>query len=316
MIAGTGGGASSIPRGARRRCGLPARAAVASAALAVCCGAACADLPSSGDALADARPRCGAYQPVSESEAARGQAFFSEMLSGMVADGARLREDWARLGYELTERTGKPRWWVLRETQPGCRGQGYYLIRQRTPVLLAVQVPHAFADLHTGGIADGMLDGPADVIAWNTAPRQTQVDGGGGSADLARRTDSLFAALTRSLGRDHPDARIVQIHGFANERRKTAAGSRAAVIVSSGSRWVTSGVDTVARCLARFIDGPVAVFPRDVTELGATTNLHGKILRRLGHEGFVHVEMNLPTRRRLLAEDAWQGRFSACLEKR
>ena len=250
------------------------------------------------------------------SEAAKGQALFGAMLSGQVTNEASLRNDWAGLGYELIGRPGKPSWWVLREKETGCRGQGYYLIRRGAPVQLAVQVPHAYADLHTGDIADGMQDGPADVLAWNTVPRHTEVANGDGTADLARRTDSLFAALTRSLGRDHPDARIVQLHGFATERRKTAAGSRSAVIISSGSRWATPGVEAVARCLAGFTDGPVAVFPRDVSELGATTNLHGKILRGLGHEGFVHIEMNLPTRRRLLMDADWQARFAACLEAR
>ena len=237
------------------------------------------------------------------------------MLARAVPDESRLRQNWMALGYELSDRPGEPGWWELREAAEGCRGQGYYVIRKRGPVLLVLQAPHAYTDLYTGDIAHSMLDGAADVVAWNTTSRRTPVDGADGTADLARRDDSLFAALTRSLARGHARVRVVQLHGFASERRKTAAGARAAVIVSSGSRWVTPPVDAIARCLGDFVDGPVAVFPRDVTELGATTNLHGAILRRFGHEGFIHVEMNLPTRRRLMMEAAWQRRFSACLEK-
>ena len=109
--------------------------------------------------------------------------------------------------------------------------------------------------------------------------------------------------------------RVVQLHGFSNAQRKTRAGAEAAVIVSGGSRWITPSADAVARCLAEFVDGPVALFPRDVTELGATTNLHGKILRRHGHEGFVHIELNLATRRWLLDDTARLQRFAGCLQQ-
>ncbi len=41
------------------------------------------------------------------------------------------------------------------------------------------------------------------------------------------------------------------------------------------------------------------LFPTTVDELGGTTNVQDKILRAAGHDGFVHLELSRPLRRRL-----------------
>ena len=115
------------------------------------------------------------------------------------------------------------------------------------------------------------------------------------------------------MAKSLPMGRLIQIHGFDNNKRKSEAGASASAILSSGSRWVTPHSATVAHCLRKVIQGPVLIYPIEIRELGATRNLHGKILRRYGHEGFIHVELNRSTRERLRSDPVMRGQFTDCL---
>ena len=157
-----------------------------------------------------------------------------------------------------------------------------------------------------------MLRDEFAILAWNTAPRRLWIEPGG-VADLARRRDSLFVALTRAFATARPQGRLIQIHGFGNGKRNTQAGATAAAIVSSGSDWSTRPVTMIARCLQTVIEGPVRVYPYEVAELGATKNVQGQILRSHGHDGFVHLELNRPTRERLRSNAAQLARLADCL---
>jgi hypothetical protein len=84
------------------------------------------------------------------------------------------------------------------------------------------------------------------------------------------------------------------LHGFAEREGGVA------IVLSGGVK--TMGVPIVSRvhtALENVIPG-VARFPEDSSELGATTNVQGGIVREAGGQ-FLHVEMAAPLRRDLLS---------------
>ncbi|MFI9237993.1 hypothetical protein [Streptomyces sp. NPDC053079] len=104
------------------------------------------------------------------------------------------------------------------------RGWGRVYVDLRGPARWTVQVPHPTADLRTEQIGLGLLRGvPGGVLILAGAYR-TLGDGDGGgagagsegdaAADVAHRSDSVFAAVADSLA----DRRLpaVQVHGFAD----------------------------------------------------------------------------------------------------
>lgn len=257
---------------------------------------------------------CGNYRPLTETQLQTAESLFQRMLLKSEINPRQLAAEWAGLGYSLVDNAAvDDGWMLLKEAVSPCRGAGIYLINLNDSKPLVVQAPHAYQDLLSGQITSGLLRKDVAVLAWNSAKRRLRIGDRKVDADLAKRADSLFLALSRALARTHPDGRLVQIHGFDNKRRTTQAGASAAVILSSGSRWGTRSVASVAGCLQRVIDGQVLVYPHQVTELGATKNIHGRTLRRYGHDGFVHLELNRQTRRRLAAEPSLLADFSQCL---
>ncbi len=257
---------------------------------------------------------CDTYQPMTAAQLKQAESLFRQILTGKDFRNEQFANGWANLGYELVEIPAAGSTWTgLRDTESPCKGNGVYLFNARSTGSLVIQAPHAYHDLFTGDITAGLMREGIAMLAWNSAKRKTSAGYGKGKADLARRPDSLFVALTRAMIESYPNGRLIQIHGFDNKRRKTQAGTSAAVILSSGTRWPTRPVDFIASCLKPVIPGPVLVFPTEVTELGATRNFHGQTLRHNGHEGFVHIELSRPTREQLKSEPSLLAKFSQCL---
>ena len=258
--------------------------------------------------------RCTVYSPATAQQLQRAEAGFVNLLEDPAAVAGDTVQAWKALGFGVTQLTaGDANWLVLREVPGFCTGQGLYLIRQGVAAGRLLPVPHGYLDTHTADIAAGLLQAPVRAIAFNTVPRHYTQHGMQIDADLAHREDNLFAALTRAFARVYPAGRLVQLHGFNPAKRKTAAGHSAAVIVSAGTAWPTPASTAVAACLQSLLNDPVRLYPRDVQELGATTNLQGRLLRGLAHNGFVHVELSRTLRERLRSEAPLRADFAACL---
>lgn len=257
---------------------------------------------------------CNIYQPMTASQLDQAEFLFKTMLNGKYSGTKQLANEWAKLGYELIEIAATGFSWIgLRDMESPCQGNGTYLFNANSPGQLVIQAPHAYQDLFTGDITAGLMREGIAMLAWNSTKRKTSTEHGAEEADLAKRSDSLFVALTRAMIKSYPNGRLIQIHGFDNRRRNTQAGASAAVIVSSGNRWPTRPVSFIAGCLNPVIAGPVLIFPSEITELGATRNIHGKTLRKNGHEGFVHIELSRPTRELLKSSPSLLAEFSECL---
>lgn len=181
----------------------------------------------------------------------------------------------------------------------------------RVPILL--QAPHRFADLRTGELARLLFtEHPFDAAAWSTVHRnRTAADGG--TTDLSRRDDSALIALSRSFASSAPEGLIVQLHGFERSSRRSAAGRRADLILSNGTRSPDAGLQRLFGCLSTTLDAQVMLYPWDVAELGATRNPIGGALRAQGHLGFRHLELSRELRQRLLEDAGQRAQLAHCL---
>ncbi len=112
------------------------------------------------------------------------------------------------------------------------------------------------------------------------------------SSSEAHAPQSSFLSATEGLTRARRWP-IVQIHGFA-ENKKVPAGVEA--VVSEGTREPALARELQVK-LGESI-GRVLLFPRDTSELGATTNVQGNAVRSMSVP-FLHIEMSPGLRNRL-----------------
>lgn len=239
--------------------------------------------------------RGGTYKEPTAAELRTAKGLFERTLKGQE-DVKALTAAWKAVHFDLiAHREAGISLLILRESTGHKRGRGLYVFRQGTTVPLAVQAPHAWDDLHTGPIAARLVvECAAQAAAWNTLPRA--------EVDLAHETLSYFQSFTAAFARVRADGVVVQLHGFARKSRRTEAGRTSDMILSSGTKKPPLWVLEAARQLKAKVAESARVFPREVNELGATTNAQGALLRGLGHEGLLHVEMSLEMRKKLLDE--------------
>lgn len=207
---------------------------------------------------------------------------------------------------------------VLHEAPDMLGGRGVYVIGALPVDDLLLQAPHRFNDLHTGTILTSLIaESPPSAAAFNSTPRRFETDEGIISADMAHQEASTMIAFTRAFLRANPHGRVVQLHGFESDKRKSTVGRSADFIVSNGTQQASPYVQAVAACLMRTIpDRRTLLFPRDVSELGATTNTIGAAVRTLiGKDHFLHIEANLPTRIALKDDSGMRNRLMTCLRE-
>jgi hypothetical protein len=205
---------------------------------------------------------------------------------------------------------------VVMEPEGDRSGRGFYLLRNTpSPRPWLLQAPHSRSDRYTEKIVKKLMEeGPFRAAAWNTMARKTPVAGGPGKADLAHIPESYWQAFTQAFALVYPHGRIIQIHGFAKEKRKSASARKADMILSFGNRHPPPFLLEIAACMKKNLTAAVLVFPWETRELGATTNAQGKLLHRLGHGGFVHVEMSKALRKKLVRDADARKRFIGCLQ--
>lgn len=253
------------------------------------------------------------FRAATRDDAAVAESVFFRLLTGRPAAGD--RDALAALGFIPSrvrlDAGGTAQ--VVADTPGDIAGRGYFLVGEDAAPLL-VQAPHRFKDLDTGAILMEIAAAmPLRAAAWNVVPRRTPDDRVRGEADLAHVDVSYFNAFTRAFARTHSNGVVIQLHGFATEKRRTRSGRRAAVIVSNGTETLAGPARRVRDCLARALPGPVMGYGEDVFELGATTNRNAAALRSIGFDRFVHVELSRDLRRRLLAEPRLRAALYGCL---
>jgi hypothetical protein len=246
-----------------------------------------------------------AIEELSAEDFQAAEAMFASVLAGQAPATGELQ----RLGFITRQATPPQQATIIKEPKRSDRGHGRYVVRpvDEAPGALLVSAPHHKTDRHTGTLAEQLQTSPAvAAAAASSAPRSR--------GDIAHLERHAFTAFATAFAKVHPDGRIIQLHGFDQAGRKSAAAKNADVIISSGSEQPTAAVRAIRACLDRQLPAfRIALFPDDVMELGATTNAQGQALRRNGDDLFVHIELSLRLREALVGDAALRGRFGECL---
>ncbi|MES9988205.1 MAG: hypothetical protein AB2603_17530 [Candidatus Thiodiazotropha endolucinida] len=263
-------------------------------------------------------PPCKTYHRPSRQELSRVRILFSKLLRGITDQNA-MRSQWKALGFDwLPVELDGESIVVLKEHASRCEGRGLFMIRTASGPLNLLQIPHRFHDKKTGNIGYALMrHGDFRIAAFNSISRYARNKGGDGKdADLVRNGDNYFTALAEAAALLSADSRVIQIHGFDSAKRNSDPGRNSQVIISDGTRRPSGKVQALARCLASDFDEQVGLYPRDVDELGATTNQIGSKLRHYDHRGFMHIELSRVARHALLTDCALMTKMVGCLSGR
>jgi len=193
---------------------------------------------------------------------------------------------------------------VVSEAPDTARGRGLYAFSSRGRH--ALQAPHVPTDGLTGEILLRFAaDGLPRALAWNTVPRS--------SADLAHLENTDFQTFALAFAQVHPGEKIMQLHGFDSARRNSAAAAQSGAIVSASHANPSRELRLAVQCLRGKVEPNTTLYGVDVRELGGTTNSIGRALRAGGHDNFIHVEMALALRKRLMADAGERSAWFSCL---
>jgi hypothetical protein len=248
----------------------------------------------------------GEFRAPSLDEFNKARRLFTQMLTAR-ADTA-LQEQWNVLGFEwLTPSNSPSALWVLREREGRLSGGGFYLFRPQAQREIACEAPHARSDLHTGSIAlELFLEGGFCAGAWGTVSRC--------GADLAHLDRTFFQAFTLAFAEAHPRGILAQFHGFEPSPHREAQGKPVDLVISSGSsrhpEWLTV---MVRRLKTELPDSTWWVYPTNTRELGGTRNAQALALQQMNWPGFLHLELGLEFRQRLLHKPAQRSQLLQCL---
>lgn len=193
---------------------------------------------------------------------------------------------------------------VVSEAPGEIRGRGLYAFFSQGRH--ALQAPHVPTDGLTGEILlEYAQDRLPRALAWNTVPRSR--------GDMAHLFDTDFIEFSRAFALAHPNEKIIQLHGFDADDRKTEAASGSGAIVSATHRRPSNELRQAVNCLRDQVESATRLYGEDVRELGGTTNTVAKALRAGGYEHFIHLEAALPLRERLLADATQRRALFVCL---
>lgn len=207
---------------------------------------------------------------------------------------------------------------VITEKISRASGQGMFALRRRSSELmkrpLLLMIPHRNFDMYTGEIGLKLFqEGPFLAASWNTFPRYEEGTVTREWQDLARREDSFLNTMALSFMKVFPNGKTLQIHGYGRDSRATAEGKLSDAIVSNGTRDPDPAVRRFAVTLEEKMGVRIRLYPEQVRELGATTNITGKQLRSQGTPGLVHLEMARTVRERLKDSSEFRARFIEAL---
>jgi hypothetical protein len=257
----------------------------------------------------------GEYSAPSRQDIIKAEELFNRLLNRERPES--LQDDWLKLGFILEEVLFKEkRYWALYERPDQKQGRGLFFFSPDSTSNSLLMAPHGQKDVGTGYITFRIFqDNDFAVAAFNTVPRyKDDEDGVRLEYDLGKLPTTYFTALSRAFATTFTEGRVLQLHGFALEKRTSDQGAEAGLILSGGGETVRQDILVLQECLQQLFSEKVLIYPRDVQELGGTTNITGKILRKAGQSGFVHVEINREIRDRLRKNRSLRQPFGSCLE--
>lgn len=237
------------------------------------------------------------------------QELFSKILAGkeILFD----KELLASLGMSALETDD---YIILYEVAEYKRGVGFYVFCKACPPDLFLQAPHGFDDRFTGEIAfDLLVRGGIKAVALNNTPNSER--NLGEPVDLTLIGASVYNALNRVIASLYPRSMVVQLHGFNEKTRSTDAANKTDFIVSNGTKRPDKHMVIVAQCLDNLAAGRTKVFPVQINELGALENEQGKLMRAMGHDGFLNLDISMEMRKKFMGEPAFRPELWNCIRK-
>jgi hypothetical protein len=171
-----------------------------------------------------------------------------------------------------------------------------------------LSVPHQFHDQLTGKIGKALFNTRCQVMVINTEHRN-EPSPDLYSMDYSHRPSGLHTAAAQAFARRYPASHLYQIHGFNQDKRRTAHGRLADFIISQG-RQNTPALAQLGQCLSK-VSEHTYQYPHQVSELGGTRN----VMHRLGLPAgfFIHIEISRPMRERLVSNPHTLEQFALCL---
>ncbi len=246
------------------------------------------------------------FQAPTRNELHQAEQLFQRHFQGEWS--TELQRAWQSLGFDAQIINTHPdqSLLVIKEQTHQRQGRGFFVFNTQSQASTVLQAPHSFKDSYTGAIAiKWFTEGDYRAGAWNTIPRN--------SIDVAHASESYFNAFSRALGRTMPQTRLIQVHGFAQQKRRSHAGQTADLILSSASKRPTPQLLAIAACARKLRPNSVRIYPLDVNELGGTRNVNAAVMRQTGQHDFIHTEMSKPLRQKLLKDQVLSSRLSGCM---
>lgn len=190
---------------------------------------------------------------------------------------------------------------ILKEQATAQRGRGFYVFRHAKQWRDILQVPHSFTDEMTRPIGLSLFaEGPFAAVAFNTVPRRfLDANGNQVNADMAHLEGTYFLEFAKAAALAHPQGNSVQIHGFSQTKRKSAALAESDIILSAGHKQAPLSLQAGQKKLESNLQRNVILYADTIKELGATTNVQASALRAQGYQNFIHVEMSRPMREKM-----------------
>lgn len=259
--------------------------------------------------------RGGEYTIPSGEDLQNAEKLFEHLFKGILDDETKRLS--AMIGFIISEldHSGE-KLIILKEKDDKKRGRGFFIFRLDDYREFAIQIPHAFADIHTREIGLRLfLDARANAVVFNTVAREYTSDKDQKKeADMAHIKESYFIAFARAFARTHQSGYMVQLHGFSKQKRITHSARQSDMIISSGKSTVSHITMEIYRCLKDSTNLKVSLYPYDVKELGGKTNSTGIILNRMGYNGFVHIEMSMVLRNLLMNNEQTFKKLERCIQ--
>lgn len=243
-----------------------------------------------------------------------------------------MRDEASAAGFRVEVWTiGQDRCIALLEANGKSRGAGAYIFRiapkSGEPEVL-LEAPHNYYDVGSGRLAAELFFLPRHgvrprALFTNTIHRYQLAPGNKGKrkdnpADVAHNPEHAFSIATQAFAVAAGDARVIQLHGFGQrvEDGDNDDGDVQAIamVVSAGdaagsSPWTTA----IASALVPVFGSGVKRYPEQTHVLGATTNVQAQLLRNLGGDRFVHVEMSAETRDQLKRDAGLREKLAVAL---
>lgn len=198
--------------------------------------------------------------------------------------------------------------WILRATtmQDGGGHVFFNPLNQRC----IVSVPHKFYDMGTLPIGQFIYDTLCQVMVSNSHQRYVKSPDTY-PMDFSKRPYNIHNAALIAYQTHNINAKVFQIHGFSNKKRRTKQGKTADIIVSQGKTSNLTG-QQLTRCLSQ-LGLTTFLYGTSIKELGGTKNIVHKL--GLQPHSFIHIELSKPTRTRLRQESSLLKKFTTCLSR-